>query len=73
MEGSIKHRMGAHHTIYTFLAITNKLFQDARWWDLFSETSTTAEGSVAGVTDGHKYNRTIGLHKLVYEALMHLA
>ena len=29
-----------------------------------------AEGSVAGVMDGRKYNRAIRLHKLVYEALM---
>ena len=32
-----------------------------------------AEGSIAGVMDGRKYNRAIRLHKLVYEALLRLA
>ena len=29
-----------------------------------------AEGSVAGVMEGRKYNRGVRLHKLLYEALM---
>ena len=32
-----------------------------------------ADGSIAGVLDGKKYNRAIRLHKLVYEALLRLA
>ena len=32
-----------------------------------------AEGSVAGVLDGRRYNRGVRLHKIMYEALMRLA
>ena len=31
-----------------------------------------ADGSIAGVLDGKKYNRAIRLHTFVYEALLRL-
>ena len=32
-----------------------------------------AEGAIAGVMEGRKYNRAVRLHKIVYEAMMRLA
>ena len=32
-----------------------------------------AEGSVSGVLDGRRYNRSVRFHKLMYEALQGLA
>ena len=49
-----------------------KRFQDAGLRDLCVESGVLAEGSVAGLMAGHKYNRAIRVHKLVYEALMRL-
>lgn len=54
------------------MATIGKRFQDAGLKDLCIESSVIAEGSIAGVMDGHKYNRAVWLHKLVYEALMRL-
>ena len=48
------------------------LHQDAGLKDLCIEAGVLAEGSVAGVLDGHKYNRAVRCHKLVYEALMRI-
>ena len=63
-------RMGAFHTICTLLEIIGKRFQDAGLRDLCVESQVIAEGSVSRVMEGGKYNRTLRLHKLVYEALM---
>ena len=65
-------RLGVFHTICTFLATIGKRFQDAGLKDLCIESDVIAEGSIAGVRDGRKYNRAVRLHKLVYEALMRL-
>jgi hypothetical protein len=66
-------RMGVFHTICNLLATIDKRFQDARLRDLCVESGVIAEGSIAGVMEGHKYNRAVRLHKLVYEALLRLA
>ena len=66
-------RLGVFHTICTMLAIIGKRFQDAGLRDLCTESGVIAEGSIDGVMDGHKYNRAVRLHKLMYEALMRLA
>ena len=66
-------RLGVFHTICTLLATIGKRFQDAGLRDLCIESGVIAEGSVSGVMEGHKYNRAIRLHKLVYESLMRLA
>ena len=36
------------------------------------ESGVIADGSIAGVLDGKKYNRAIRLHTFVYEALLRL-
>ena len=48
-------------------------FGDAGLRDVAVESGVIADGSIAGVLDGRKYNRVIRLHKLMYEALMRLA
>ncbi|KAL1274405.1 hypothetical protein QQF64_027219, partial [Cirrhinus molitorella] len=55
------------------LGILGKRFEDAGLRDLCIESGVVAEGSVAGVLDGRKYNRAVRLHKLLYEAFMRLA
>ena len=65
-------RMGAFHTACTMLTVIAKRFQDAGLRDLCIESGVIAEGSVAGVLEGRRYNRAVRLHKLVYEALMRL-
>lgn len=62
-------RMGVFHTLCMLLGIIGKRFQDAGLKDLCIESQVIAEGSVAGVMEGKRYNRAIRLHKLVYEAL----
>ncbi|KAK3713975.1 hypothetical protein QZH41_005644 [Actinostola sp. cb2023] len=66
-------RMGVFHTICTLLAVIGKRFQDAGLRDLCVEARVIAEGSVNGVLDGHRYNRAVRFHKLMYEALMRVA
>lgn len=66
-------RLGVFHTICTMLGILGKRFEDAGLRDLCIESGVVAEGSVAGVLDGRKYNRAVRLHKLLYEAFMRLA
>ena len=66
-------RLGVFHTICTLLATIGKRFQDGGLRDLCVEAGVIADGSVAGVMDGRKYNRAIRLHKLLYESFMRLA
>ena len=68
----IEQRMGVFHTACTLLSIIGKRFQDAGLRDLCFESGVIAEGSVAGVLDGRRYNRGVRLHKIMYEALMRL-
>ena len=57
--------MGVFHTICTMLAITRKRFGDAGLRDVAVESGVIADGSIAGVLDGRKYNRAIRLLKLM--------
>jgi len=61
------------HTICTLLSTIGKRFQDVGLRDLCVESGVIAEGSVAGVMDGRRYNRAVRLHKLVYETLLRQA
>ena len=65
--------MGSFHIICTMMSILGKRFGDAGLRDLCIEAGIIAEGSINAVMDGHVYNRSIRVHKLVYEALMRLA
>ena len=65
-------RMGVFHTACTMLSIIGKCFEDAGFRDLCVESNVIAE-AVAGVLDGRRFNGSVRLHKLVYEALRRLA
>ena len=62
--------MGVFYTACTLLSIIGKCFQDAGPRDLCVESGAIAEGSVAGVLDGRRYNRGVRFHKIMHEALM---
>ena len=66
-------RMGAFHTTCTLLSILRRRFQDAGLRDIGIESGVIAEGSLSGVLDGRRYNRSVRFHKLMYEALQRLA
>ena len=66
-------RMGDFHTISNFMSTIGKRFGDAGLNKLCVEYPVIAQGSVQGVMEGRLYNYAIILHKLVYEALFHLA
>ena len=63
-------RVGVFHTIFTFLSVIGKRFQDAGLRDVIIESGVIAEGSVFGVQEGRTYNRAIRFHKLMYETLL---
>ena len=65
--------MGVFHTTCTLLSIIGKRFQDAGLRDFCVESGVIAEGSVAGVLDGRRYNRGVRLHNIMYEVFMRLA
>ena len=48
-------RMGVLHTVCSTIG---KRFQDAGLRDLCVESGVIAEGSIAGVMEGHKYNQS---------------
>ena len=62
----------AFHTICNALAVLGKRFQDAGSCVICLEPGVVAEGSVNGVLEGKMYNRTVRVHKLIYEAFMRL-
>ena len=66
-------RMGVFHTTCNFMATIGKRFGDAGLRDLCVEAGVIADGSISGVIDGHRYNRAVRLHKLLYEAFLRLA
>ena len=61
---------GTMQTLVDLLSITGKHFQVAGLRDLCIESGVIAEGSIAGVLDGQKYNRAVRLYNLMYEALL---
>ena len=65
--------MGGFYTACTLLSIIGKRFQDAGSRDLCVESGAIAEGSVAGVLDGRRYNRGVRLQKIMHEAFVRLA
>ncbi|XP_072162941.1 LOW QUALITY PROTEIN: uncharacterized protein [Diadema setosum] len=62
-------RLGAFHTTMAALACIGKRFQEAGLQDILIEAGVVATGSVAGVMNGHNYNRSIRCHKIMAEAL----
>ena len=58
------------HTICTHLGIIGKRFQVGGLKNICIESGIIIEGSMSGVPERRKYNRTVRFHKLMYEALM---
>ena len=52
----------AIHTICTLVEITGKRYEDAGLKDICIESGVVAEGSVSGVLDGRKDNRSLRFH-----------
>ena len=69
---SIVLRMGAFHTICTFLGIIGKRFQDVGLKDICIESGVIHHRGfhMCGVLEGQRYNRAVRFHKLMYESLM---
>ena len=57
-------RLGSFHTICAFFAAIGKQFGDAGLPDVLMESGIVASGSVAGVIEGHHYNRAVCTHKV---------
>ena len=57
-------RLGSFHTICAFFAAIGKQFGDAGLADVLMESGIVASGSVAGVIEGHHYNRAVRTHKV---------
>ena len=69
---SVVIRLGAFHTICTFLAVIGKRFGEAGLRDIAIESGVIAEGSIKGVFHGKQYNRAVRFHKLLYESLLRI-
>lgn len=65
-------RLGSFHTVPVFVSVIFKRFGDAGLTDIIVEASIIANGSLAGVSSGKHYNRSIRCLKLVYEAMARL-
>ena len=63
-------RMGVFDKVCNMMHIIGNRFQDTGLKDIAVESGIIAEGSIHGVVHGHKYNRAVRLHKLVYDALL---
>ncbi len=62
-------RLGGFHTLCAFFNVIGKRFQDAGLADILVECKIIADGSIAGVMNGHQYNRAVRCHKIMFEAL----
>lgn len=61
-------RLGTFHTTMTFMSVIG----DAGLSDILVQSGIVAAGSVSGVLEGHKYNRSLRTHKIVMEAMQRL-
>ncbi|XP_016111421.1 uncharacterized protein [Sinocyclocheilus grahami] len=62
-------RLGEFHTCMSYLSILGKRFGDAGLQDILIESEVVAPGSISGGISGHHYNRSMRVHKLLYESL----
>ena len=62
-------RLGDFHTAMAYMAIIGKRFQNSGLEDILIEAEVVAQGSVSGVLSGHHYNRSVRVHKFMFEAL----
>lgn len=60
-------RLGEFHTCMAFLGAIGKLFKHSGLEDIMTEANILAGGSVNGVLNGHMYNRSLRVHKVMYD------
>lgn len=65
-------RLGEFHTCVSYLSILGRRFGDAGLQDILIESEVVAPGSINGVINGHRYNRSMRAHKLLYESLQRI-
>ena len=62
--------MGGFDLLMMLLCVVGTRFGDAGLRKLAIESDAIAEGSIERVPNGKNYNRSLRLHKIIYEALM---
>ena len=65
-------RMGEFHTCMAFMGAIGKMCKLSGIEDVLIDAEVVAQGSIAGVLNGHNYNRSIRAHKIMYEGLSRL-
>ena len=55
------------------MSTIGKMFGDAALRDIAVQSGVIAEGSINKVLEGKQYNRAVGFHKFMNEALMRLS
>jgi len=60
------------HTCCAFMSMMGKRFLGSGFEDILIESEIVAPGSLQTVISGHKYNRSIRVHKIMFEALHRL-
>ena len=64
--------LGGFHLLMMLLGIMGTRYGDAGLRELAVQSEVVAEGSIERVLEGKNYNRTVHLHKVVYEALFRM-
>lgn len=62
--------MGSFHLLMMLLGVIGSRFDDAGNRELAVQSDVVVEGSMDKVISGKHYNRSMRLHKIVYEGLM---
>ena len=65
-------RLGEFHTLMAFMGTIGKCFQASGFEDILIKSGVVAPGSIGGIISGHHYNRSVRVHKLMFEALQRL-
>lgn len=69
MQTQLVPRLGEFHTVMKFLRVIGKKFGDSGMRDIIIESLCIAAGSMKGVINGHSYNRSIRVKKLLVESM----
>ncbi|XP_065646027.1 uncharacterized protein LOC136076646 isoform X2 [Hydra vulgaris] len=65
-------RLGEFHTMMSFMTAIAKRFDVSGFKDIVIKSGLVAEGAVKGILTGKHYNRSIMVHKIMFEALSRL-